>query len=84
MAVPYRNFKEKIRIINKHKKTCYIEDLDDYLYIFEDDKRRNNGMEIRCKGCNKLLGKIQRAEDCVIEFKCNECGLKLNYNLRNL
>lgn len=54
------------------------------MYIFNNDKRGNEGMEIRCKRCRKLLGKIERAEDCVIEIKCHKCGLKSHYKLENI
>lgn len=42
------------------------------------------GMEIRCKQCGKLLGRIKRAEECVMDFKCTRCGLRRDYSLRNI
>lgn len=83
-AIPYDNFKEKMAITRKYQRTCYIKDLGRIMYVFEDDKRGNRGMYIRCKRCRKLLGKIERAEDCVLEIKCTKCHLKATYNLTNI
>lgn len=54
------------------------------MYVLENNKRCNEGMNIRCKECRKLLGKIERAEDCILEIKCTKCGLKAIYNLTNI
>ncbi len=83
-GIPYSHFKEKMAITKQYEKTSYIKDLGNVMYIKSDDKRGNRGMEIRCKGCRKLLGKIERAEDCAIEIKCTKCGLKESYELRNI
>lgn len=38
MAIPYRSFREKIRLTNKYLKAYRIEDLGEFLYM----ERRGN------------------------------------------
>lgn len=43
-AIPYHDFKEKIKITKEHKEAFIVEDLKDFIYIVEDDKRgKRNG-----------------------------------------
>lgn len=83
-AIPYKNFKEKIRIIKQYEKTCYVKDLGNIIYILEDDKRGKKNMEIRCSKCRKLLGEVERAEDFAIAIKCTKCKLKKIYSIENI
>jgi hypothetical protein len=40
MIIPYKNFKERIRLTKKYLKNYYIENLDGYLYLVRREKEQ--------------------------------------------